>query len=191
MSCYGRAALTPAIFIRAPSTLSCRVRCFCASAASRVEKNLEAFLELDLPGTKMVVGDRAGASGSGQKNIRKPCFLARARAKSWRKPMPPPTSSCFRARPTAFGLVLLEALASGLPVAAFPVTGPCDVIGSAPVGALNDDLREACLAAMTVSPQACLAFAATHTWEASAHAFVQNIINVRPLDRQDTVQILR
>ncbi len=66
----------------------------------------------------------------------------------------------FPSKTDTFGLVLLEALASGLPVAAFPVTGPRDVIGTAPVGALNDDLRAACLAALTISPQACLEFAA-------------------------------
>ena len=59
----------------------------------------------------------------------------------------------FPSRTDTFGLVLLEALASGLPVAAFPVTGPRDVIGTAPVGALNDDLRAACLAALNISPQ--------------------------------------
>jgi len=53
------------------------------------------------------------------------------------------------------------------------------VIGAAPVGALNDDLRVACLSALTISPQACLEFAAKHTWEASARAFVENIIHVR------------
>jgi glycosyltransferase involved in cell wall biosynthesis len=85
--------------------------------------------------------------------------------------------------------VLLEALASGLPVAAFPVTGPRDVIGSAPVGALNDDLRTACLAALQISPQACLDFAAQHTWEASARAFVENIRDIRDADPEgDAVQ---
>ena len=85
----------------------------------------------------------------------------------------------FPSKTDTFGLVLLEALASGLPVAAFPVTGPRDVIGTAPVGALNDDLRMACLAALTIPSQACLAFAANHTWEASARAFVENMVAVR------------
>jgi glycosyltransferase involved in cell wall biosynthesis len=84
----------------------------------------------------------------------------------------------FPSRTDTFGLVLLEALASGLPVAAFPVTGPRDVIGAAPVGALNDDLRTACLSALTISPQACLDFAGRHSWEASARAFVENIANI-------------
>jgi hypothetical protein len=62
---------------------------------------------------------------------------------------------------------------------------PRDVIGTAPVGALNDDLRVACLSALHLSPQACLEFAAKHTWEASALAFVENITNVRTFDANE------
>ena len=57
-----------------------------------------------------------------------------------------------------------------------------DVIGTAPVGVLNEDLRLACLSALTISPQACLEFAARHTWEASARAFVENITDIRNVD---------
>ena len=64
------------------------------------------------------------------------------------------------------------------------MTGPRDVIGAAPVGALNEDLRAACLAALTISPQACLDFAGKHSWEASARAFVENIRNVSTFDRR-------
>ena len=85
----------------------------------------------------------------------------------------------FPSRTDTFGLVLLEALASGLPVAAFPVTGPRDVIGAAPVGVLNEDLQAACLAALKISPQACLEFAEKHTWEASARAFVDQMADIR------------
>ena len=93
--------------------------------------------------------------------------------------MRPPTSSCFPSKTDTFGLVLLEALASGLPVAAFPVTGPRDVIGAAPVGVLNEDLRAACLEALQISRQACVEFAAGHTWQASARVFVEHALNVR------------
>jgi glycosyltransferase involved in cell wall biosynthesis len=75
--------------------------------------------------------------------------------------------------------VLLEALASGVPVAAFPVTGPRDVIGSAKVGVLSEDLRLACLAALKLSPQDCRQFAASQGWEASARAFINSISDVR------------
>jgi glycosyltransferase involved in cell wall biosynthesis len=95
----------------------------------------------------------------------------------------------FPSKTDTFGLVLLEALASGVPVAAFPVTGPRDVIGAAPVGALSEDLRTACLAALHISPQACLEFAGKHTWEASARAFVENITNLRAFEPEnDAVQ---
>jgi len=71
--------------------------------------------------------------------------------------------------------VLLEALASGLPVAAFPVAGPRDVIGDVPVGRLSEDLRAACLDALQISRIACVEFAAKHSWEASARAFIENM----------------
>ena len=88
----------------------------------------------------------------------------------------------FPSKTDTFGLVLLEALACGVPVAAYPVTGPRDVLGSAPVGALNDDLRQACLSSLRISPQACVEFAARHTWEASARAFIENMADIRAVD---------
>ena len=70
-----------------------------------------------------------------------PCFSARGTARNWPKIYAAADVFVFPSRTDTFGLVLLEALASGLPVAAFPVTGPRDVIGTAPVGVLNEDLR--------------------------------------------------
>ncbi len=76
----------------------------------------------------------------------------------------------FPSRTDTFGLVLLEALASGLPVAAFPVTGPRDVIGAAPVGVLDEDLRKPASRRSTCPRQDCVEFAANYTWQASARA---------------------
>jgi glycosyltransferase involved in cell wall biosynthesis len=80
--------------------------------------------------------------------------------------------------------VLLEALASGLPVAAFPVTGPRDVIGSAPVGVLSDDLGKACLEALHIPRETCIEFAAEHTWQASARVFVEHAQNIGSADAE-------
>ena len=153
-----------------------------------VEKNLEAFLDLDLPGTKVIVGD-GPARAALARDYPKVVFLGARQGEALAQAYAAADVFVFPSKTDTFGLVLLEALASGLPVAAFPVTGPRDVIGSAPVGVLNDDLRVACLSALTISPHACLEFAAKHTWEASARAFVDNIRDVRPLNaEEDAVQ---
>jgi glycosyltransferase involved in cell wall biosynthesis len=146
-----------------------------------VEKNLEAFLDLDLPGTKVIVGDGPARAVLAQK-YPQAAFLGARQGEALAEAYAAADVFVFPSKTDTFGLVLLEALASGLPVAAFPVTGPRDVIGSAPVGALNDDLRAACLSALTISPQACLEFAARHTWDASARAFVENIADIRNVD---------
>src|SRR5262249_1672079 len=84
----------------------------------------------------------------------------------------------FPSRTDTFGVVQLEALASGVPVAAFPVTGPMDVIGSHPIGALNEDLRAACLAALKLSRTACPIFALQYWWKNSARQFIGHLRDV-------------
>ena len=78
----------------------------------------------------------------------------------------------FPSKTDTFGVAQLEALACGVPVAAYPVTGPKDVIGGNPVGVLDNDLRTACLAALDVSRAACRAFALTRSWQVSARQFL-------------------
>ena len=145
-----------------------------------VEKNLEAFLDLDLPGTKVIVGDGPAREGLAHA-YPNAVFLGRVagrgagpglcRGRRLRVPEPH-----RHLRPGAAG-----SLASGLPVAAFPVAGPRDVIGTAPVGVLSEDLRAACLAALEIPRQACTAFAAGHTWEACAQAFVDEMVDIRAI----------
>src|SRR4029078_5617484 len=79
-----------------------------------------------------------------------------------------------------FGVVQLEALACGTPVAAFPVTGPLDVIAAHPVGALDENLRSACLRALEMSRQACRNFALERSWENSARQFIGNLSALQP-----------
>ncbi len=153
-----------------------------------VEKNLEAFLELDLPGTKVIVGDGPARAALARK-YPQTVFVGARQGEELAGAYAAADVFVFPSRTDTFGLVLLEALASGLPVAAFPVTGPRDVIGNEPVGVLNEDLRYACLSALTISRQACLDFAAKHTWETSARAFVDNMAEVRTVDlATDAVQ---
>ena len=81
----------------------------------------------------------------------------------------------FPSRTDTFGLVLLEALASGTPVAAYPVTGPIDVIGTAPVGVLDSDLRTAALKALDVSRSASRSYAEQFSWAKSTEQFLEHV----------------
>jgi len=141
-----------------------------------VEKNIEAFLSLDLPGTKLVAGDgplRAELAARFPQAV----FVGMKHGEELASIYAASDVFVFPSRTDTFGLVLLEALASGVPVAAYPVSGPRDVVGDAPhVGALDWDLRSACLQALTLSPEACRAFALGMTWEASARAFLDNAV---------------
>ena len=89
-----------------------------------VEKNIEAFLALDLPGTKVVVGDGPARGALGARNIRTRNSSAPCRARRWSEAYAASDVFVFPSRTDTFGLVLLEALACGLPVAAYPVQGP-------------------------------------------------------------------
>jgi glycosyltransferase involved in cell wall biosynthesis len=144
-----------------------------------VEKNLEAFLGLDLPGTKVIVGD-GPARLELEQAYPDAMFLGTLEGEALAAVYASADVFVFPSRTDTFGLVLLEALASGLPVAAFPVPGPRDVVGSAPVGVLSEDLREACLSALPISRQACVAFAAQYSWEASARVFIEHMPRLGP-----------
>jgi 1,2-diacylglycerol 3-alpha-glucosyltransferase/glucuronosyltransferase len=143
-----------------------------------VEKNLQAFLDLDLPGTKVIVGD-GPARAKLERRYPQAIFLGARHGEELAEIYAACDVFVFPSKTDTFGLVLLEALASGLPIAAFPVKGPRDVIGAAPVGVLSDDLRSACLAALRIPREACVAFAAGHSWEASARAFIEHARSVR------------
>src|SRR5262245_767315 len=136
-----------------------------------VEQNLPAFLSLDLPGSKVVIG-----TGPQEAELRRrfpqAIFLGALKDERLAAHMAAADVLVFPSRTDTFGVVQLEALACGVPVAAYPVTGPRDVIGNNPVGALHEDLRVACLQALNVSREACRAFALTRSWDASAKQFV-------------------
>ncbi|MBV9824492.1 MAG: glycosyltransferase family 1 protein [Alphaproteobacteria bacterium] len=136
-----------------------------------IEKNLTAFLALDLPGSKLVIGE--GPQEAELKALFPDAhFVGALHGDMLAGHMAAADVFVFPSRTDTFGLVQLEALASGVPVAAYPVPGPLDVIGDAPVGVLNQDLRQACLQALMVPRDACRAFAERHSWAASAAQFV-------------------
>jgi glycosyltransferase involved in cell wall biosynthesis len=139
-----------------------------------VEKNLEAFLGLDLPGTKVIVGD--GPSRA-ELEVKYPAarFLGPLTGEDLARVYASADVFVFPSLTDTFGIVLLEALASGLPIAAFPVTGPMDVIGSSGCGVLKEDLREAALEALDISHDRCRAHGETFTWQESARQFFSNI----------------
>jgi glycosyltransferase involved in cell wall biosynthesis len=139
-----------------------------------VEKNIEAFLSLDLPGTKVVVGD-----GPQREELEAAFPQARFLGAKFGDELSALYASAdvfvFPSRTDTLGLVNLEALACGVPVAAFPVTGPRDIIGDAPVGVLSEDLRAAALQALELSREACREHALKFTWAESARAFQRNL----------------
>lgn len=173
-----------ALFHPRPSDLGLPRPVFLSVGRIAVEKNLEAFLALDLPGTKVVVGD-GPARVDLERAYPDAVFLGAMQGEKLAEAYAAADVFVFPSRTDTFGLVLLEALASGVPVAALPVSGPLDVIGDAPVGVLDHDLRTACLKALTLSRDACRDFALRQTWDASARAFIDNVTRVRPAERAD------
>ncbi|WP_232629388.1 glycosyltransferase family 4 protein [Methylobacterium sp. Leaf118] len=139
-----------------------------------VEKNLSAFLGLDLPGSKVVVGDGPDRARL-QALAPDAHFLGALTGEALAQVYASADAFVFPSLTDTFGIVLLEALASGLPVAAYPVTGPLDVIGGTGAGALDPDLRAAALAALAVPRARCRAEALRYTWAESARQFYENI----------------
>ena len=92
-------------------------------------------------------------------------------------------STYSKSRGEAFGLVLLEALASGVPVAAFPVTGPIDVAADPTIGCLDADLAKAAIAALSKRPEDCRAYAEGFSWRACAEMFLGNLHLYEPAVR--------
>src|SRR5665213_1065061 len=144
-----------------------------------VEKNLEAFLSLDLPGSKVVIGDGPQRAELARR-YPKARFLGEKSGPELSRHFAAADVFVFPSLTDTFGVVQLEALACGTPVAAFPVTGPLDVIADHPVGALDADLRSACIRALGMSREACRSFALERSWENSARQFIGNLSALQP-----------
>jgi glycosyltransferase involved in cell wall biosynthesis len=162
-----------------PATLDLPRPIFMTMGRVAVEKNLDAFLSLDLPGSKVVVGDGPQRAQLEQK-YPNAIFLGEKKGADLTAHLAAADVFVFPSLTDTFGVVQLEALACGTPVAAFPVTGPKDVIADHPIGALDTDLRSACLRALTMSREACRDFALERSWDNSARQFLGNLTALQP-----------
>jgi glycosyltransferase involved in cell wall biosynthesis len=140
-----------------------------------IEKDVPAFLELDLPGTKLVVGDGPDRVAL-QKRFPQARFVGMRHGAELAACYQRSDAFVFPSRTDTFGLVMLEALASGVPVAALPVHGPIDVIRDPAVGVLDTDLRRAALAALQLDRAKCRHYAERFPWEKSARMFVDHLV---------------
>jgi glycosyltransferase involved in cell wall biosynthesis len=140
-----------------------------------VEKNVEAFLGLDLPGSKVVVGD-GPARAALSRDYPDAHFLGVLRGEPLARAFAAADVFVFPSLTDVFGNVILEALASGLPVAAFPAPGPKDILTDTLIGVVHADLRKAALAALDLPRGPARAFAERFTWEECTRTFRDNIL---------------
>lgn len=143
------------------------------------EKNLEAFLDLDLPGSRVVVG-----GGPALERLRRRYpdvhFLGYRHGEALAATLASADVFVFPSRTDTLGLVILEAMACGVPVAAFPVPGPQDLIIDGANGAMNENLAEAVYRALAVAPEDCVEHAAQYSWERSTGRFLERLVPARP-----------
>lgn len=162
------------------------------------EKNLESFLDAEVPGTKVVVGDGPALETMRQRYphvVFIGALSGEELASAYR------TADCFvfPSLTDTFGLVIIEALACGLPVAAFPVAGPRDILGEqgrgtfcdmpATIGALDDDLETAIGKALTLDRVAAAVYGARFTWEYATDQFLEAVSrHVHPKERAQLLE---
>jgi glycosyltransferase involved in cell wall biosynthesis len=139
-----------------------------------IEKNVEDFLKLDLPGTKYVIGDGPQRPVLEQK-YPAARFLGYQTGETLARYMAAADVAVFPSRNDTFGLVILEALACGVPVAAYPVQGPKDILTDARAGILDADLKQAALKALSLNPRDCRRHALRYSWENSARQFAGHL----------------
>ena len=135
-----------------------------------VEKNIEAFLKPELPGSKIVVGDGPDMDKL-QEKYRNVHFTGFKFGEELAQYLAAADVFVFPSLTDTFGIVLLEAMACGVPVAAYPVTGPRDVVRNGVTGILDDDLQKAALAALQLDPRNCIDYAAANSWRNCSETF--------------------
>jgi glycosyltransferase involved in cell wall biosynthesis len=136
-----------------------------------VEKNIRDFLQLNLPGTKVVIGD-GPARDELEQEFPQTLFLGYRENGELARLLGSASVMVFPSRTDTFGLVMLEAMASGVPVAAYPVEGPMDVIQNGVNGWLDEDLGLAATKALEVDRSSCRKYAEGFSWEACTRQFL-------------------
>jgi len=153
-----------------------------------VEKNLDAFLALDLPGTQVVIGDGPDRALLARRYPRAR-FLGYRFGADLARCLSSADVFVFPSRTDTFGLVMLEAMACGTPVAAYPVVGPIDVVEPGVTGVLRDDLGAAALAALALDREGCHRAAQRWTWERASAQFLAHLASVHDGERLTAVPI--
>ena len=143
-----------------------------------VEKNVEAFLRMPWPGSKLVIGDGPERQ---RLHAKYPAavFAGYRFGEDLATHLAATDILVFPSRTDTFGLVNLEAMACGVPVAAFPVTGPRDVVRDGVTGALDEDLERAAQRALTIDPAACRSYALSVGWDVCTRQFENNLVALR------------
>ncbi len=142
-----------------------------------VEKSIEDFLEADLPGTKVIVGEGPQREELEAK-YKNAVFVGSKFGDELTQYYQAADVFVFPSRTDTFGLVNVEALACGVPVAAYPVRGPLEILDGAPIGCgvMDEDLTKACLSAYeNRDPVACRTWAENFSWEAATRQFITNL----------------
>jgi len=146
-----------------------------------VEKNIEAFLSADLPGAKVVIGD-GPARAMLERKFPQAKFLGQKTGEALVRAYAASDVFVRPSRTDTVGLVRLEALACGVPVAAYPVQGPLDVVGDAGIAVLDEDLATACRKALEIPRDACRAYAMERSWAACTRQFLSNLAVEPPVE---------
>lgn len=141
------------------------------------EKNIEAFLALDLEGTKVVIGDGPERPRLEREypDVAFPGYRHGRELAAWYAAA---DVFVFPSRTDTYGVVMLEAMACGTPVAAYPVTGPADVVRDGDTGCLNEDLAAAARRCLALSREVCVAHARANDWRATARFFLEHTVPI-------------
>lgn len=175
---WGRGVDTTIFNRQAPKQLDYPKPIMVYMGRTAVEKNIEAFLSLDLPGTKLVIGDGPDLEML-KENYPDAIFTGAKTGHDLASWVAGGDVFVFPSKTDTFGLVNLEAMACGLPVAAFPVTGPKDIIKEGITGAMSEDLATAINKALTIDPSNCIDYARQTNWQKVTGVFASYLHNGR------------